>query len=102
MNPVRLGIIGMGNSGKYHAGYLLDGKVPRCELVAVCGPHPETLQEFKPLRIFSDPQQLIESGEVDALLIATPHYQHTTLGIAALRAGVHVMVEKPISSHKAD
>ena len=42
------------------------------------------------------------SGEVDAVIIATPHYQHTTLGIAALEAGLHVMVEKPISAHKAD
>jgi predicted dehydrogenase len=39
---------------------------------------------------------------VDAVIIATPHYQHTTLGIAALKQGVHAMVEKPISAHKAD
>jgi predicted dehydrogenase len=39
---------------------------------------------------------------VDAVIIATPHYQHTTLGIAALQQGLHVMVEKPISAHKAD
>jgi predicted dehydrogenase len=45
---------------------------------------------------------LIRSGLVDAVIIATPHYQHTTLGIAALEHGLHVMVEKPISAHKAD
>jgi predicted dehydrogenase len=45
---------------------------------------------------------LIRSGEVDAVIIATPHYQHTSLGIAALKAGLHIMVEKPISAHKAD
>ena len=39
---------------------------------------------------------------MDAVIIATPHYQHTTLGIAALKQGLHVMVEKPISAHKAD
>ena len=49
-----------------------------------------------------DPAALIGSGLADAVLIATPHYQHTTLGIAALEAGLHVMVEKPISAHKAD
>jgi predicted dehydrogenase len=38
----------------------------------------------------------------DAVLIATPHYDHTTIGIAALEAGYHVLVEKPISVHKAD
>jgi predicted dehydrogenase len=102
MNHVRLGIIGMGNSGRYHAGYLLDGKVARCELVAVCSRHPESLEEFSSLKIFGDAEQMIGSGEVDAVIVATPHYQHTTLGIAALRAGVHLLVEKPISSHKAD
>jgi predicted dehydrogenase len=102
MNTVRLGIIGMGNSGKYHAGYLRDGKVARCELVAVASPPPTVLDDYKPLKLFTDGQQLIESGEVDAVIIATPHYQHTTLGIAAIEAGIHAMVEKPISSHKAD
>ena len=39
---------------------------------------------------------------MDAVVGATPHYQHTTLGMAALEAGLHLMVEKPISAHKAD
>ena len=45
---------------------------------------------------------MIGSGLIDAMLIATPHYSHTTIGIAALQAGLHVLVEKPISVHKAD
>src|SRR5439155_14492105 len=60
------------------------------------------LEKYKPLKIFSDGEKLIHSGGVDAVVIATPHYQHTSLGIAALNAGKHVMVEKPISAHKAD
>jgi len=102
MDKIRLGIIGMGNIGKYHAGYLLDRKINRCELVAVCDTVTAPPEKYKPLKIFSDGEPLIHSGEVDAVIIATPHFQHTTLGIAALRAGVHAMVEKPISSHKAD
>ena len=102
MKNVRLGIIGMGNIGKYHAGYLLDKKINRCELVAVCDAFTGPLEKFKPLKIFGDGEHLIQSGEVDAVIIATPHFQHTTLGIAALKAGIHAMVEKPISSHKAD
>lgn len=102
MTKVRLGIIGLGNIGKYHAEYLLNGKISRCELAAVCDANPATLEKYKPMRLFSDGEALIHSGEVDAVIIATPHFQHTTLGIAALRAGVHAMVEKPISSHKAD
>ncbi len=102
MDKVRLGIIGMGNIGKYHAGYLLDKKISRCELVAVCDAVTEPLDKYKPLKIFSDGEMLIKSGDVDAVIIATPHFQHTTLGIAAFKNGVHAMVEKPISSHKAD
>ncbi len=102
MNPIRLGIIGMGNIGQHHAGYLLAGKVGRCELVAVSDAVPGKLERFKPLRIFSDGEELIRSGLVDAVVIATPHFQHTSLGIAALQRGLHVMVEKPISAHKAD
>lgn len=101
MNSVRLGIIGMGNIGKYHAEYLLNKKISRCELVAVCDA-TGALEKYQPLKTFTDGEALIKSGEVDAVIIATPHFQHTTLGIAALEAGVHAMVEKPISSHKAD
>jgi predicted dehydrogenase len=96
-----LGIIGMGNIGKYHADYLLNGKVRRAELVAVCDP-VAPLEGYGGLQRFTDGEALIRSGAVDAVIIATPHFQHTTLGIAAMEAGVHAMVEKPISSHKAD
>src|SRR3954468_18111503 len=102
MDKIRIGIIGMGNIGKYHADYLLGRKVDRCELAAVCDPNVAALEKFKPLKIFSDGGELIRSGEVDAVIVATPHFQHTVLGIAALENGIHVMVEKPISSHKAD
>ncbi len=103
MNTVRLGIIGLGNIGKYHADYLLNRKVTRCALTAVADastPLDRYAQES--LKTFRDGEALIRSGLVDAVVIATPHYQHTTLGISAIEAGLHVMVEKPISVHKAD
>ena len=103
MATVRLGIIGLGNIGKYHADYLLNGKVHRAQLTAVADAlAPLDPWSAKGLKTFTDGVALIRSGDVDAVLIATPHYQHTTLGIAALEAGCHVMVEKPISVHKAD
>jgi len=102
MNKVRLGIIGMGNMGRFHADYLLNHKVQRAELIAVCSPSPAKLEPYRPLQIFDNGEKLIESGAVDAVVIATPHYQHTALGLAALRHGLHVMIEKPISAHKAD
>ena len=47
-------------------------------------------------------EALIRSGEVDAVMVETPHYDHTTIGIDALTQGIHTLVEKPISVHKAD
>jgi predicted dehydrogenase len=103
MQNVRLGIIGLGNIGRYHASYLLENKVSRAQLVAVADAFAP-LETFaaKGLKTFADGEALIRSGVVDAVIIATPHYQHTTLGIAAFAAGLHVLVEKPISVHKAD
>jgi predicted dehydrogenase len=102
MKKVRLGIIGMGNMGRFHADYVLANKVSRCELTAVGDAFPGPLEKYKPLKIFDDGEKLMTSGLVDAVLIATPHYQHSTLGIFALEQGLHVMVEKPIAAHKAD
>jgi predicted dehydrogenase len=73
-------------------------------LTAVAGKPVEALDGYKAkgLKVFGDGLELIASGAVDAVVVATPHYQHTTLGIATLEAGLHLLVEKPISAHKAD
>ena len=104
MDNVRIGIVGLGNIGQIHVNNLLEGKVERGVLTAVADAFPDKLPEYeaKGLKTFDSGEALIASGEIDALMIATPHFQHTTLGIAALEAGLHVMVEKPISAHKAD
>ena len=104
MDKVRIGVVGLGNIGQVHVNNLLEGKVPRGVLTAVGDAFPDKLPGFaaKGLKTFDSGEALIASGEIDALMIATPHFQHTTLGIAALEAGLHVMVEKPISAHKAD
>ena len=94
----------MGNIGQIHAKSLLDGNVERAELTAVADAFPDKLKQYEEqgVKVYGDADALITSGEIDALMIATPHFQHTTLGIAALDAGLHIMVEKPISAHKAD
>ena len=102
MENVRFGIAGLGNMGAAHAHQLLAGKIPRAELTAVADVVAAKLAPFSSLQRFEDAEMMFASGAVDAVLIATPHYAHTTLGIAALERGLHVMVEKPISVHKAD
>lgn len=103
MKHVRIGIIGVGNMGSNHVRCLLDGRIKQAELAAVCDIDPARLELFPGIsKSFARSQDLIRSGLVDAVLIATPHYDHTTIGIDALQQGLHVLTEKPISVHKAD
>ena len=102
MNEVRLGILGLGNIGRYHASYLLDGKVPRARLTAVCTSRPGQVPLPETVKTFSDSGALMQSGLVDAVLIATPHSSHCELGQLAFASGLHVVVEKPIASHQAE
>lgn len=102
MKSVRVGIIGLGNMGAAHAKSILAGNVPNLDLTAVSDVSPSRVNDFEGIAGFSSSDELIESGLVDAVLIATPHFSHATIGIAALRAGLHVLVEKPISPNKLD
>ena len=102
MAKIRLGIIGFGSMGQHHASNLLAGKIARAELVAICDADAARFAKFPQLRAFATPAELFAAHCVDAVLIVTPHYSHTTIGIAALAAGLHVLVEKPISVHRSD
>lgn len=102
MPSVRIGIIGLGGMGRNHARNILDNKVPGLQLTAICDASAQAAEFAPELPFFPTPGALMVSGQVDAVLIATPHFSHTSIGIAALQAGLHVLVEKPISVHKAD
>src|SRR3984957_17218360 len=102
MECVKLGIIGLGTMGSVHAQSILEGKIARCKLTAVCDPEPERLQPFSSVDAFHSVEDLLRSSETDAVLIATPHYSHTILGIQTLESHRHLLVEKPISVHKSD
>src|ERR1700722_17816746 len=102
MKNIRIGIAGLGNMGRAHAKSIVEGKIPGIQLGATSDFIPENAKLFPDTRFFSTPEEMIASGMIDSILIATPHFSHTTIGIAALKAGLHVMVEKPISVHKAD
>lgn len=102
MNTLRIGIVGLGNMGYVHSQQIRAGKIARLTLNAVADTNPDKLARVPQVKGFKTAGEMIASGLVDAILIATPHYAHTTIGIAALKAGLHVMVEKPISVHRAD
>ncbi|MBT3381748.1 MAG: Gfo/Idh/MocA family oxidoreductase [Lentisphaerae bacterium] len=102
MDKVRIGVIGIGGMGSSHAKRIAEGQIPRCELAAVCDLDPSRFSAFPGVKAYEDSAELIRSGDVDAVIVATPHYGHTTIGIDALEQGLHVLVEKPISVHKAD
>lgn len=99
---VRIGIVGIGNMGFAHAQSILAGKISRLELTAVADHDPAKLARVPQVKGFPSAEAMIASGLIDAILVATPHYDHTTIGIKALKAGMHVLVEKPISVHRAD
>jgi predicted dehydrogenase len=102
MDEVRIGIVGLGNMGRAHRQNISDGKVTRVRVTAVCDREEYLPEPAAGEKQFSDVSAMIASGEIDALHICTPHYSHTTIGIEALNAGLHVLVEKPLSVHKAD
>ena len=100
MTEVRLGIIGIGGMGSAHAMNVANGLVPRMRLAAVADIRRERLdwaREKLPSGVsaYDDGRALIDSGECDAVLIATPHYFHPEFVIYALEHGVHAITEKP-------
>ncbi|MGF1655582.1 MAG: Gfo/Idh/MocA family protein [Verrucomicrobiales bacterium] len=101
-SSVRLGVIGLGNMGRYHSSILKSGKIPGATLAAGCDLVPETASHLGGVPYFEDYHKLYASGLVDAVVVATPHYDHTPAGIAALQAGLHVMMEKPLTVEKAE
>jgi predicted dehydrogenase len=101
VDTVRLGIVGLGNMGAAHAKHHAPA-LKGAELTAVCDVVPSKLDDYPTVERFTDSREMLLSGLVDAVLIATPHYDHTTIGLEAFDNGLHVLVEKPISAHKAD
>ena len=99
MAKVKLGIVGVGNMGTGHSKNYLDGLMPEIEITAVADRNParrEWAKENLPgVKVFEEGVDLIHSGACEAVLIATPHYQHPTLAIEAFRHGKHVLCEKP-------
>jgi predicted dehydrogenase len=97
METVRFGVVGLGNMGTYHCNYL--DSLPGARLTAVCESDAAKLEsaaeKFPGAQRFERWQEMLASKTIDAVLIATPHYQHPDIAVAAFDARLHVLCEKP-------
>lgn len=97
--PVRIAIAGCGRWGINHIRVFqqLEG----CRIVGCCDPDPRTLRRFGPLAgtaaVFDDSFHMLRVTRPDALVVVTPASTHYQVVAGALRAGVHVLVEKPLA-----
>ncbi len=99
MHKIRLGIVGLGIMGRRY--YTMLRALAGVEVTALCVRHLDTIHDL-PGAKFSDYRMLFASGQIDAVIIATPHYSHPQVAIEALRHGIHVLVDKPLAVHVAD
>lgn len=94
---LRFAIIGAGRIGYVHAGSVYDN--PNAELVYVVDPFIESANKVAAAfggKVSSDPEAVINSGEIDAIIIGSPTPTHVPLLGTAIKAGVHALCEKPI------
>ena len=100
MEKIRLGILGVGNMGSGHSRNLLAGMCPDFDLVAIADWNAERVEWYKKeitdkVACFSTCEEMIDSGLIDACLIAIPHYDHPKYAMLCMQKGIHVLVEKP-------
>ena len=95
---MRIGIIGCG-AGIFHLrGYQAE---PRATVVALAGLDTDRCQrlakQFDIPAVYGDYRELLEVRDIDAVSIAVPNHLHMPVAIAALEAGKHVLIEKPLA-----
>ncbi|WP_375422988.1 Gfo/Idh/MocA family protein [uncultured Friedmanniella sp.] len=96
-------LVGCGDVSVVHAEAL--AALPDVELVAVCDTDPgrrEAAAEAYGVPGFADHRALLDRGRPDVVHLATPHHTHASLAVDALRAGVHVVLEKPVAATLAE
>ena len=96
--PIRFGVIGLGIMGQEHARVIAAN--PLLDLVGATDAQASTGRKVAAdlrCKWFDSADEMIRSGEVDGVVIATPHWTHADLAITALKAGLHVLCEKPLS-----
>src|SRR4051794_31691432 len=100
--PIKFGLIGIGGYGLNHLRMARTlESYGSCKVVAVADPmwgaQPEIVEQLKAtgVAVLADPLKLLERGDIDAVVIASPIPYHASQAIASLKAGKHVYLEKP-------
>jgi len=95
---LRIGIIGCGVGFLHLQGF---AENPRAEVIAIAGLDEdrcrELAQQFGVPRVYRDYQDLVADPDIEAVTVAVPNILHVPVALAALEAGKHVMVEKPLA-----
>jgi len=94
---INFAIVGFGHIGRRHAEHIMNNT--ECKLVAICDTDPDVLEHFPDTEISYYPkiEDLLSATMADVICICTPNYLHATHAVAALNAGKHVVVEKPMA-----
>ena len=99
MDKVRFGIVGIGKMGSIHAIKFVAGLVKGAVLTAVCDISEErrnwAKKNLKNVEIYENYNEMLDSGLIDAVVIAVPHYLHPIMATDALNKGLHTLIEKP-------
>ncbi|MBZ5750682.1 MULTISPECIES: Gfo/Idh/MocA family protein [Metabacillus] len=99
MKQVRLGIIGIGAQGGTYAGFISEGKVKNMVIGAICDIDPAKkemcAEKYPNVPFYDNYIEMLESGDVDAVVTTVPHYLHPEMGIEALKRNIHTLLEKP-------
>ncbi|MFJ7978319.1 Gfo/Idh/MocA family protein [Peribacillus sp. NPDC096379] len=104
MGKLKVGVIGCGSIAQHRhlPEYAMNQNV---QIIAVCDIVEERAQEVAEkygAKVYTSYEELLQSGEVDAVSVCTPNYLHAPISIIALNAGVHVLCEKPIATSKEE
>lgn len=98
MDRIRIGIVGVGSISESHLGAYKNN--PHARIVAICDLNAErakqAAEKYGAERIFTDYEQMFSSGAIDAVSVCTWNNTHERIAVAALRAGLDVLLEKPL------
>ena len=94
---MKLGVIGLGAIGSMHIKNIRDGKVSGVEIACVCDEKYIDPVKFAGLKAYSNVDDMLKDPNVEAVLVATPSFNHFELAKRCLEAGKHVLIEKPVA-----